>query len=110
MFRPIFVSPPRTIKKFIYNCGNSFVLEPIEELHVESKEKYGLMELCGENCSRSRIRFQSRQYHHLKRKRDFPRYLETIRERRLFALSSFSRPSQNGKDVFQCKREHHSVY
>ena len=51
MFRPIFVSPPRTIKKFIYNCGNSFVLEPIEELHVESKEKYGLMELCGENCS-----------------------------------------------------------
>lgn len=42
------IETPRAINKFIYNCGRSFVLEPIVELFKQPVENYGILQVYGE--------------------------------------------------------------
>ncbi len=42
------IEPPKCISKFIYNCGRSFITEPIEVLFQQHKVSYGIIEIYGE--------------------------------------------------------------
>lgn len=48
IFDLVAVSPPRGIKKFIYNCGKTFVTEYVEELFQIEQEQYGIVQVWGE--------------------------------------------------------------
>lgn len=46
----MFIIPPKPLLKFVYNCGKTFIVEPIEELSKIGKRHIGIIDIQGEEA------------------------------------------------------------
>lgn len=48
VFSLVCIEPPKPITRFIYNCGKSYVLDPLIDLYKTPSKTYGILEIYGE--------------------------------------------------------------
>ena len=48
VFSLVCIEPPKPITRFLYECGKSFILDPLVELYKTPSKTYGVIEIYGE--------------------------------------------------------------